>query len=646
VVKYTSTRFAKIALFLSATLLALPALADTRHVDNFMLLDHTGKAQQLYYQSDASAVVIMVQGNGCQIVRSTLADFKALRDDYAGRGVRVYMINSNLQDTRQAIADEAAEWGIDIPILHDSAQIIGQSLELTRTAEVLVIDPKTWNIVYRGALNNRVDYERQKDEASAHYVRDALDSLIAGEEVEFSSVAGPGCIINFPDKDAGQSISYSDTIAPLLIENCVACHVEGGIAPWAMSEYRMVRGFAPMMREVIRTKRMPPWHADPEIGHWVGDAGITDEDTQTLISWIEAGAPRGDGVDPLTEIAPLDNKWTLGEPDLILELPAYDVPASGSVDYLFPVINNPLDHDVWVVAATIIPGDARVVHHVLLGSGDEAPEEGDKESVFQNYIMGYAPGNESSHMPEGTGVFVPAGGVYQLQMHYTPIGKATTDYTRVGLYFADAPPANFLRNHVILDPTIKIAPNAPEHEESAYFEFWEDAVIYSLVPHSHYRGRASDFQLVYPDGETEVILSVPNYDFNWQRTYTFTEPKKVPRGTKLIHRTVYDNSAKNPGNPDPDRLVPWGLQSHDEMLYGSVSFSWTNETSDAPTHSYMTSEAAQWLGFMDKDMDGMAAKDELPKRLRMNIGWKWWFVDKNHDGGLDREELEALMSKF
>jgi len=577
-VKFRSSLVWKMALLLGAAVLAWPAAANTHRVDDFVLLDHTGKALQLYYQSDASAIVLMVQGNGCQVVRSTLADYKALRDDYAARGVRVYMINSNLQDTREAIALEAAEWGIDMPILHDSAQIIGQSLNLTRTGEVLVIDPRSWNIVYRGALNNRVDYERQKYEASAHYVRDVLNALIAGEEVAFSEIKSPGCIINFSQADQEHPISYSETIAPLLKENCVACHIEGE--------------------------------------------------------------------DPLASITAVESKWTLCEPDLILEVPAFDVPATGIVDYQFPVIANPLDRDVWVVAATIIPGNTQVVHHVLLGSADEPPTESGRESVFQNYIMGYAPGNESSHMPEGTGVFVPAGGVYQLQLHYTPIGKAVTDRTRVGLYFADQPPANFLRNHVIVDPTIKIAPNTEEHEETAYFEFWDDAIIHSLVPHSHYRGRASDFTLVYPDGTTEVILSVPNYDFNWQRTYAFAEPKQVPRGTKLIHRTVYDNSVKNPGNPDPDRTVPWGLQSHDEMLYGSVAFSWVHETSAQPTHTRLKSEAAQWLGFMDKDMDGKAGKDEMPQKLRKSIGWKWWFVDKNHDGGLDQAELEKLMSKW
>ena len=634
-----SVLFAVLMFLSSATGASLP------QVDNFTLLDHTGTTQELYYQRDAKAVVIMVQGNGCQIVRSLLPDFKALRDDYSAQGVRVVMLNSNLQDTRAAIAREAQEWEIDIPIMHDRTQLVGRSLALTRTAEVLVIDPRNWNIVYRGALNNRVDYERQKTEASKPYVRNVLDSLVAGERVDYQEVPSSGCLINFPDAAQDQHISYVEDVAPILEDNCVMCHREGGIAPWAMSEYRMIQGFAPMMREVIRTRRMPPWHIDPEVGRWKHDAGLSDAEASTLVRWIEAGARRGDGEDPLPLIKHPEAEWPLGEPDLIVTVPAFDVPATGEVDYQFPWVENPLDEPVWVVAATVIPGDTQAVHHVLLGTADTAPEDDDYEGVFQNFIMGYAPGNESGFMPEGTGVHVPVGGVYLFQMHYTPYGRATTDQTRVGLYFADSdkPPENFLRQHVVLNPRISIPPGAPHHSESAYFEFWDDAIIYSLVPHAHYRGKSSRFDLVYPDGERELILSVPNYDFNWQRTYTLATPKPVPAGTRIVHTTVYDNSENNVGNPAPNAQVQWGLQSADEMLYGSVAYTWVNESSSAPTHSNARADIAQWMGFTDIDMNGRMDRDELHQRLLDAIGWRWPLVDSNLDGGLDLVEAEALM---
>ena len=633
----------RLSVLLLASLLPRHALAVPLTVDNFVLIDHRGEAQELYYDQDATAIVLIVQGNGCQIIRSLTPDFIKLRDDYASQGVQVMMINANLQDDRAAIAAEAEQWGLDLPILHDRAQAIGRSLALTRTGEVLVIDPQSRQLVYRGALNDRVDYERQKKDARETYVRDVLDNMIKGREITYREVNGPGCLINFEEVD-GTAISYADDIVPILEQNCTMCHLEGGIAPWAMTDYRMIKGFAPMIREVLRTRRMPPWHADPEIGEFQGKHGMPDEQLATLLAWIEAGAPRGEGEDPLQSLAPYTDDWELGEPDLVLDIPAFDVPASGEIDYQYPYIKNPLDHGVWIVAGTILPGDAKAVHHVLVGSVEEKPE-GDTDSVFDNYIMGYAPGNASGHMPEGTGVYVPPGGYYSFQMHYTPYGRASVDNTRIGLYFAKEPPANFLRQHVIVNVDIEIEPRAAAHEETAYFTFWDDATIYWLVPHAHYRGKAGSFELVYPDGREEVILSVPDYDFNWQRTYAFEEPVSVPAGTRLVHRMVYDNSSNNPGNPDPDRKVPWGLQSWDEMLYGSVSFSWDNERSDAPIHSNLRADIAQWMGMLDEDMDGVVQRGEMPLRLRLGTLLSFGELDMDDDGGLNLDEMEAMITQ-
>ena len=614
-------------------------------VDNFVLLDHTGSAHELYYQSDAAAVVIMIQGNGCPVVRNALADFKALRANYEPRNVRFFMLNANLQDTRDSIRAEAEAWDIDVPILDDETQLIGESLSLVRTAEVLVLDPKTWKLTYRGPINDRLNYERQKPQASERYLADTLDSMLSGKPVDVGERDTIGCLINFPGRAAKHSeISYSETIAPLLKEKCAVCHQPGGIGPWAMTSHTMVQGFAPMIREVVRTRRMPPWHADPQVGAWLDDRHLSPTQKQTLVHWIEAGAARGSGPDPLADVAPITSDWPLGKPDLVIDIPAFEVPADGVVDYQFPAVENPLDQGVWVKAATILPGDRTVVHHVLAGASDSAPDQ-DRESVFDNYIMGYAPGAESALMPDGTGVFIPAGGFYLFQLHYTPTGKAAVDATRMGLYFADNTPANFLRHQVVLDPTINIPPNVARHEEAAYFEFHKDVRLFTLFPHAHYRGQSSSFEVRYPDGRTDRVLSVPNYDFNWQRGYNFVEPMLLPAGTRLIHRTVYDNSAQNPGNPDPDRTVPWGLQSWDEMLYGAFSYSWVDESSSAPTHDRRRSQLTQWVGFLDRNMDGKLAWSELPNHIKKRLVQGFKMVDKNGDGGLDIEEFIAMQSR-
>lgn len=616
-------------------------------VGNFMLLDQNGRAHELYYHRDAEAVVIMVQGNGCPIVRNAIGDLQALAENYGPRGVRFFMLNSNLQDDRDSIAAEAAGYGIELPVLIDDAQLVGEMLGVVRTAEVFVIDPDGWQLVYRGPMHDRITYEHQKAAADQTWLADTLDAMLAGQPVPAVSRDAVGCLVNFPQRSADHAaISYADTVAPILKDRCVVCHSPGGIGPWAMTSYDMVRGFAPMIREVLLTNRMPPWHADPHVGQWQGDRAISRADKQTLVHWIEAGSPRGGGPDPLAEVGPVSTDWPLGEPDLVIELPAFEIPASGVVDYKFPVVRNPLDEGVWIEAATIIPGDRAVVHHVLAGSSETFdPDAEDEESVFENYIIGYAPGAESYRMPPGTGVYVAPGGAYQFQMHYTPTGRATTDRTRMGLYFAATPPDNFLRHQVVLDPTIRIEPESPYHTEAAYHQFTRDAVLYTLFPHAHYRGRSSTFELQYPDGHSELLLSVPAYDFNWQRGYDFVEPKAVPAGSRLVHRTVYDNSAQNPANPDPSRTVPWGLQSWDEMLYGAFSYAWVEESSSQPLHDQQLSELAQWFGFIDTDMDGRLVWSEMPDYLKKRLVQGFDSADANGDGGLDLQEFALLQQR-
>ena len=290
--------------------------------DDFGLYDQNGEFHTLYEHSDASAIVLFVQGNGCPIVRNAMHDLNAIRGEYAPKGVRFLMLNANLQDDRENVREEANAFSIDYPILIDEAQLVAESLDLHRTAEALVIDPKTWRILYRGPIDDRLNYEAQKPSASNHYLADALTAHLKGEEIAVKAVASPGCLIALPGKDREQhkQISYARQVAPILQNNCVPCHQTGGIAPFDMTDYKEVAGWSPMMREVVRTRRMPPWHADPHIGTFSNDMSLTLQEEQTLVHWIEAGSPRGDGPDPLSENPTQATTWAYGEPDLVIAL--------------------------------------------------------------------------------------------------------------------------------------------------------------------------------------------------------------------------------------------------------------------------------------------------------------------------------------
>ena len=539
------------------------ATAPIDHVDNFALLDQAGKYHDLYYLSDAKAVVLMTHDDECAAVSDALPALEQARTSYAGRGVEFLMINT--QDNREAVAAKVK--ASSIPVLLDDTHLVSESLQLTRAGEVLVIDPKGWKIAYRGPLD--------KAKAGNALLTGALDSVLAGQPVKQPKVSVRGCAVKEAKATrAGAKVSYSEQIAPLLIDNCVTCHRAGGIGPWQMSNYEMVKGFAPMIREVVRTKRMPPWHADPHTGVWDGDRSLTVEEKQTLVHWIESGAPRGKGADPLAELHKTWDEWAFGKPDMVIEVPAYDVPATGIVDYQRYVVQNTLGRDVWVRATDIVPGDRAVVHHVIVGVYDPkiADERMRMIKASSPSLGAYVPGNGPTQYPQDTGVLVRKDQAFAFQMHYTVSGKAVRDATRFGLYFRDSAPTYEFKTVALANPNIKIPPNTKEHPETIAQVFPRDMILYRLTPHAHFRGRASQFTAVYPDGRQELLLSVPKYDFNWQTTYTFATPKQVPAGTKIVHTTVYDNSVQNPANPDPNRTVPWGEQSFDEMLYGVVQF--------------------------------------------------------------------------
>lgn len=553
----------------------LLALSPGERVENFQLLDQNGESHELYYLSDMKAVVIMIHGNGCPIVRHALPILSEIRNAYQQKDVAFLLLNANLQDGRETIKKEATAFSTDFPILVDETQLIAESLGVTRTADVFVVDPKTWKLVYHGPVDDRLAYGAQKPEAKEHYLTDALDSLLAGEPVEVAQVDAMGCLVNLPEAERREShvqISYSEQIAPILIDRCVACHREGGAGPWHMTKYEMVRGFAPMMREVIRTRRMPPWHADPHYGSFVGDRAISNGDAMTLVHWIEAGAPRGEGPDPLQTLDTSWSEWTMGEPDLIVEVPAFDVPATGVVDYQYPYADNPLERNVWIRGIEILPQNRSVVHHVLSGIDD--PTNGQRRRIRGQIgeLGGYAPGKNAVPYPDDTGILLRKEANFRFQLHYTPNGKAVTEVTRVGYYFYDKPPKHSLDMLLILDATLEIPPNTKAHRERLEHVFEQDIMLYSLLPHSHLRGRASRFTAHFPDGREEILLSVPRYDFDWQPLYALSPPKFVPAGTRVVLNMVWDNSAQNPRNPDPDKTVHWGDQTWEEMNVGWFRF--------------------------------------------------------------------------
>jgi mono/diheme cytochrome c family protein len=618
-------------------------VAQPTRIDNFRLTDADLQSHELHRLGDAPAIVLVTQTNGCPVSRNIAPALKALQARYAAKGVEFMMLNSNPTDTREEVQAEAKAFGYDMPILMDVNQLVGEQLGVTRTAEVFVIDPKTWKIVYRGPVDDRVTYERQKASADHSWAKDAIDSLLAGAPAPVASQPAVGCLIDFPQRSRADaaSISYAKTIAPIVEAKCVSCHQAGGIGPMQLTSYEKIKAFSPMIREVIRTQRMPPWRADPSVGHFQDDKSLSSEQIKTLVHWIEAGSPRGVGTDPLAIARFQAPEWPLGKPDLVLDIPAFDLPASGIVDYQHPWVANPLTEGKWLRASTIKVDNRQAVHHILTGYMTDVPKPGEPvyEERWGSSVGGYAVGAESEVAPKDVGTYLPPGGAIGFQDHYTPFGKAVTEKSKIALYFYDKKPELMMRGAQIANPTISIPANDPHHKESAYLIFPKDALLYSAFPHAHYRGAESQLTIRYPDGTEKLLLALPRYDFNWQRDYTFAEPIKVPAGSWLIATTWYDNSKRNPANPDPNRVVPWGEQSFDEMLYTAVRFRWMDETADHQTNYDQLLKASRLIGVLDSNLDGKVEKSELRGRLGEALLAHFAALDRNGDGVLDEGEL-------
>jgi len=547
--------------------LAPRAAAATRSVPNFALVDIDEVNHELY-RARGRAVVLFFAGTGCPIVRKNAGKFGELARQYEAQGVNFWVVYSYADEPAKEIREERNRIGLrGVTTLRDTKQSVALALGVERTAEVIAIDTKDWKIFYRGAIDDQLTEGAERPEAGQHHLADALSAFLAGQEIPTARTQARGCRITFaPVVDAETPPDFATTIAPLLQKNCVECHRPDGIAPWSMNSHRRVANYAEMIEEVLLTRRMPPWDPHPDYGNFHETQRLSREETQTLLTWVKAGAPRGEGADPLT--APLDPlpEWRLGTPDHVLRLPKPEqVPATGVVDYRHIKLENPFTNDVWLSGMDIKPGNRKVVHHVILYVNWPGLRGRDKKGAF---FVGWAPGASALRYPPGVAKRLPVGATLTVEMHYTTCGTEETDQSEIALYFAEGPQERLAETRQALQYNLDIPPGDPDAEHEASYFFSKPATLYGLFPHMHFRGKWMRYELWLPDGKRETLLHVPRYDFLWQLSYYLKEPRHVPAGTWLRVTGSFDNSAANPGNPDPTQRVLFGEQSWDEMFIG------------------------------------------------------------------------------
>lgn len=622
----------------SFVILVLLALANLAHgnpdrIFDFTLTDYySGRGHQLQYYKDSPAAVFWVSAIGCDIVEKAAKDYAALANEFRQLGVEFFVLDVSaatdenyVEELRRAIDD-------DIPLLFDEAALVSEQFGVNTAGTLIVVDPQRSSTVYRGPIQTA---------SQRRNVSSLLTEMILGQSVKFTSINVDGCKVHAEPKPVITPNFYSTRIAPLLLDKCAHCHRDDGIGPWSMSEYIMVNGFSQMIKEVVLNRRMPPWHPESPDAK-IEDVGqLNREELRDLVAWIDHGAPRGGGDDPLrAHVHANMDGWPLGKPDLIIRFPSYSIPATGFVQYKFPVVENPLNEEKWIKAATVRPSEPAVLHHMLASIG--MTSDNGMVAAGNDLFITYAPGVTDFVAPQNSGVRLPPGAYFHAQIHYTTTGQKLSDTTELGLYFYDDPPDQTLRHYAILDPTIEIKAGAVGHIERGYFQFKRAATLHSLIPHAHYRGMTSKFILRLPDGSEKVLLNIPKWDFNWQRLYKLSPAIALPKDSILIHETEYDNSSRNQANPDPEVDVGWGLYSEDEMLFGIFTYTWDDETMTNDVHDAKEIMVAQIMGYSDADMDGALSDTELPRPFRRMFKVNKLEIDLNGNDKLEFDELKLI----
>jgi hypothetical protein len=352
--------------------------------------------------------------------------------------------------------------------------------------------------------------------------------------------------------------------------------------------YAQARAKSKAIDQMVRSRKMPPWFADPQFGHFANDPSLTADEIQTITEWVESGAQAGNPRD-----APPPRRWIEGwnipQPDRVIQMPKpVAIPAHGDVEYTYEVVPTGFTEDKWVQMSEIRPSSRQHVHHAVVyirppdsewlrnapvgvpftaSSLSDPHLQHDAHWTDSDMLLVYAPGSSPDQWPDGMAKFVPAGSDLVFQMHYTTNGHADRDQTSAGLVFAKQVPAERVLTLQLTNDHFVIPPETDNYRVEAWGTLPNDATLLGFLPHMHLRGKRFDYNIVHDAAHIETLLRV-NYDFYWQLSYRLAQPRLLKAGTKIQAVAWYDNSSRNPHNPDPHASVTWGDQTYDEMMVG------------------------------------------------------------------------------
>ena len=633
-----------------------PARSEVQQVQAFQLADSSGKVIEIKSGPTAKGnrqiTVVCFLGTECPLARHYGPRLNSLAKEFGGRNVRFIGINSNSQDSGKDVAEFAKEHGITFPLLKDAANKVADQFGAQRMAEVFVVD-QDLRIRYRGRVDDQYQPGVTRGQPTRQDLRIALEELLVGKPVSVAHTDVTGCLIGRVKTPVTNcTVTFTKQVSRVLNQHCVECHRPGEIGPFSLTDYDEITGWGDTILETIDSGRMPPWSANPKHGHFRNARTMPEADKQVLRDWIHAGMPYGETAD-LPPPQTFSSNWQLPRsPDLVLKMreKPFHVPATGTVEYQYFVVDPHFETDQWVSASQVVPGNRPTVHHCIVFV--RPPDGSDVTGV--GYLSGYVPGQRSFSFPPGYARRIPAGSKFVFQMHYTPNGVAQEDLTKVGMTFV--PEAEVTHEVVTLlgiDQEFEIPPHAADfavHSKLGWFP--KQAELLAIVPHMHVRGKA--FQAVSHTGDkSEVLLDVPRYDFNWQHVYELSQPLKLNSLDELRFTAKFDNSKQNPFNPDPTQTVTWGDQTWEEMVvaFFEISVPRNGPQEAEPRRNkrrlVMREEqgtkdnaaelfANDFFGRFDGNKDGVVEPYETPLAFRKFAFHRY---DDNDDKKLSREEV-------
>ena len=545
--------------------------ADQKSIGEFTLSNHRGTPWSLSDVADSKLVVVTFLGTECPLAKLYGPRLAELQARFESKSVAFVGVNSNTQDSMTEITAYVTQHAISFPMLKDVGNRVADQFKAERTPEVFLLDEHR-NIRYRGRIDDQYLVGLARDKVRRQDLAIAIEELLAGKEVSVATTETLGCHIGrVQDVVPTGDVTYANQISRILNKRCVECHRSGEIAPFALTRYEDVVGWEDTILEVIADNRMPPWFANPKHGQFSNDSRLSDDEKNLLRIWVKNGMPEGDA-SQLPEPPKFVQGWRIPEPDQVIYVreEPFKVPSEGIVDYQYFSVDPSWTEDKYVSAAEARPDNVPVVHHII--AYVIPPGSDGRKGQDRRMLVGYAPGSDPSVLTDGIAMFVPAGSKLVFEMHYTPNGSEQVDRSYIGLKFMNKEDVKKqLRGGAAINTKFEIPAEAGNHLVEADYHSRRDELLLEMTPHMHLRGKSFRYEAFYPDGRSEVLLDVPNYDFNWQLSYQLTEPKLLPKGTRIHCTAGFDNSKNNPVNPDAEHPVRWGDQSWQEMMIGFLN---------------------------------------------------------------------------